>query len=486
MSEVSTSAPAQPQTIAEVVASLVNPPAPSGALQTEPTEGDAAVSQPNPAEQPVETAPATEAAAPAETTEFEPIEDIQLDLDRLPIDSATPSAETQTQQEAQQQQSESENLIDALGQKMPRAEAEKVVGAFLSTERGRRMYADFKALRELEKPDSEGGIGFRPTAEDIVNFHRSYQQHSRFWDDFSSGDPQRQVSIIRELFTATPDGRRVDGADQLLATLPDVLVDADPQMYRQLATPVATHITNTMRQLALSATSDEDKARWVDAGNLVAHLFGLQVGGERQQPESEEVRQLRERLAQIEGTKQTEAQMAHQRSVQSAQGAFHKLMAMTLEADVKSGLSQIQDKADEVTYGSYLNDYRSKLGNHVRDYLRNETVQRELKRAIDTAAQTQNRAPLEAFVKRVRQSYTLKLNEIRKPYIEAVNRRVKTTADNAASKLQQAQQRTEPAQGGAAVASSVATSGSLPARNPGESQEDYIRRTVMQLAQPAA
>lgn len=488
MSELSTAAPSAPPSIAAAVAAALAPAPSPGELQTG-VETVVAETQPivtEPTAAPVEqTAPASPEGEQIEAAAEEAIEDLQLDLDRLPFEK--PAEGEQPEQAQAAAQSDSENLIEAFGTKMPRAEAEKVVGAFLSTERGRRIYSTFKGMREISKPESEGGIGFEPTPEEIVRFHQAHLQHSRFWDDFSSDDPQRQEVLIRTLFATGPDGQRAAGADRLLGTLPTVLAQADPVMFRQLASPVALEITQACRSLAERAGDEDVKARWADAANLVAYLFELPTAngqGQAQQQESGEAAALRAELARIQGERQNAQQQTYQQAVRSLEGGFHKRMAMALEADVKEALKPIEGKADDVTYKSYMTTFRAQMGNKVRSYLQNETIQREFKQAVQYAAQNRDPRPLDALIRRVRGAYVASLNEDRQQYIRAVMQRSKQSADATATKLQQAQSKTEPAQGGSAMTATTA-SAAVPTRNANESAQDYLRRTTAALLRPS-
>lgn len=78
-------------------------------------------------------------------------------------------------------------------------------GLDTNSTRGQMIWADHRMMAQLEKPEAEGGIGFKPSVDQI----RGWMGSSRSWDNFTmdlqSGDPQKVGFVAQYLLQRAPE-----------------------------------------------------------------------------------------------------------------------------------------------------------------------------------------------------------------------------------------------------------------------------------------
>lgn len=78
---------------------------------------------------------------------------------------------------------------------------DKIRGAFLATNSGRRIYSHMKGMAELAKAPDQGGLGVLPTPEQIRNWHASDAAYANLTYQLESGTPEGASAAFQSLFT---------------------------------------------------------------------------------------------------------------------------------------------------------------------------------------------------------------------------------------------------------------------------------------------
>lgn len=73
-----------------------------------------------------------------------------------------------------------------------------------ATSRGKQIWADHKLLRALEAPPEEGGIGYRPTLEQIRGMAEDAKAHNTLILDLQSQTPTHNIHAINWLLRTAP------------------------------------------------------------------------------------------------------------------------------------------------------------------------------------------------------------------------------------------------------------------------------------------
>lgn len=488
MSSIPTPAPAVSPSLGDLVTqALSGPPVSDGQLQTvaqpetPPVEPPPVVTNPAPE---VTGAPVEAAPVGAEPPTEEPIEPFSLGLDddlKMPV---TPEGEAQPevkQEAAPKPPSVVEEVLEELASTMTRAEAEKQMSAILRLPKGREMLAALKQNRAVAEK-----IGFLPTPEEIISFQQSHVEHSRFLDDFSSGDPQRQLSVISDFFGARPDGQVVLGSEEFVTSLPAALKQVNPQLYERLAAPIMEEAaqrlpralmaelrSNAQRIVGEDDASRSDRARLEDAANIIEAVVNQSSQAVQETPNERAYREqlLRERTERQSGAASA---IQHQRKV--ATGLYFGNLQKSAAADVAAALEPVKSKVDDVTFTSYQESLLRQVNDHMRAYHANEAVKSRLGRAFEEAAQRKDPNIIRNEIDRARKAYEVKIGELRVPFLKAASRVAVDAARATADKLQQSQHKTETTQPVSASSSGVSIG--LPARKEGETASDYKRRAM--------
>lgn len=74
----------------------------------------------------------------------------------------------------------------------------------MTTTRGQQIWADHKLMRALEQPPDKGGIGYRPTLEQVRNLVQDAQAHNNLILDLQSTTKAHNISAINWLLRAAP------------------------------------------------------------------------------------------------------------------------------------------------------------------------------------------------------------------------------------------------------------------------------------------
>jgi len=258
--------------------------------------------------------------------------------------------------------------------------------------------------------------------------------------------------------------------------IPEILA-SNPQIFRAHAAPFQQMAIAELRGRATSAQSDEDKARWTDAADLLHfHLTGQWPEGTAQQtaqPQpNAELEQLRQRLRDMEQS-QRESQRQHQiTTAQTTEREIREQMDQQMRGHVDYALQQAKSAMKPTMYKAM----RDSLMNDLRESVKtNQNTWGFLDQQIRDAARSGNRQAIPGILSAYKNLYRDPLVAKRKEYIEAAGLRVMSDANARAAQLQQASEKLG-ANGGVQKPTPKPVVAGSADRQPGESEREYMTR----------
>lgn len=441
-----------------VAASLNRGPEPQAALQTpvvpEPVLEPASpvVTEPVPAE----PAPAQQTDQSVQTDPV--IEDFELDLDKNPLDESAP-AEPASAESDQPQLSRKE--FD-----------EEFREVFKQHPRFRQIVANHAEIAKLAAPPDQGGIGFRPDADQIKGWHRSHSTMDQMMMDFTSGDPGSVKNFVNFWFGKDAQGRALDGVDQIAEKLPVMLAESNPEAYQKIGTHFGSAIIEQLSGMASSGRYPEaDAARLADAALLLGAVTGIKPasGTQPQQPQAtapnDEVAALRARVRELETGRS-------QQTGEQIRTTVTQNLDRVIAADADKALAPLKEqyKSDPLMFEAL----RERMVKEMRQTaMSNPVIRGEISKAITRMERAGAIEGMDGMIRLWRQGYADSVPQARTRYLKAAGLQLVSKADESRTILQQAQGKTAPNQG-----SAPSQSVPLPERQPGESRDEFLRRSI--------
>ncbi|NBW07812.1 MAG: hypothetical protein EBR82_07275 [Caulobacteraceae bacterium] len=444
-----------------IAASLNQAPVPLAVLQQQ-----APVAAPEPAV----TAPPPEAPAgslepgaqPQTDLPIQAEDDFELDLSKNPLNEE-PAADP---------------AAPALEAPMTRREAEVEFQQLLKTNpRFQRIYENHTQLSKLAAPPEEGGIGFRPDADQVREWHQAHATMDQMIRDFSTGTPDAMKNFVDFWVGKDASGATMRGADQFAENFPVLLAQSNPEAYQKIGTHYGTNVVSTLTQMAQSAGySDDDKARLVDAANILAKVTGAPLQAQPQAAPAakpnDEVAALRQRIAELEGRGQQQAQ-------ESVRSTVIRNFDTALERDADAALKPL--KAAYANQPIIFDALRKQMVGEMREIaMSNLAIRNEINNHINAMTARGDTSQMDRVIRLWRQGYADSLPAVRQNYLKAAGATVMQSADQARAVMQQASTKTAPGPG---TAPGQSTSFQSIAVNPGESSADATRRILAERFQ---
>lgn len=151
---------------------------------------------------------------------------------------------------------------------------EEIEAAFLRTQRGRQQLSDFKLMRTLAEPpqpDGSGGIGFRPSIEQIKQFHTQSAELAQLDDMFYSGRPEQQVQFWQNWFSKDANGQPHQQGLSAAETLAEGLFKADKAYYRAAANIFLKDASDHFLSLAKESPDRKQRLGYLDAARTLSY-----------------------------------------------------------------------------------------------------------------------------------------------------------------------------------------------------------------------
>lgn len=137
----------------------------------------------------------------------------------------------------------------------------------VASTRGQEIWADHRLMAQLAKPPQEGGIGFKPTVDQIRGFMADHQSWTNLMLDLESGDPTAVRTAMQFLTQRAPAA-----TPQLGAALREVAPDAYNSLYEEVIDQEVQSIVDMAREF-----SDEASRKyWFQVANGLAYIRNRQ------------------------------------------------------------------------------------------------------------------------------------------------------------------------------------------------------------------
>lgn len=217
--------------------------------------------------------PVPDSAPPPEGEPITPAPSEAPALDDFDFENPSPADEAGAEEEAATQAAspldEVKEVLAKEGE-LSREEADKVRGAFLKTEHGRRMYAADQVRRELEKTPEEGGLGRMPTLEEIRQGEADRLGMAEMQADFEANPANWMANFFGHI---DQQGNAVfrPGVENIVENLPDHLARVAPQLHsRMAAQAVSPYLQQVASEIAAmpQRTTQEAEAKLVAGRGL--------------------------------------------------------------------------------------------------------------------------------------------------------------------------------------------------------------------------
>lgn len=211
----------------------------------------------------------------------------------------------------------------------------------ISKPRGQRIYAAYKAMRQLADAPDQGGIGHVPTPDEIRSYFDSHIEIQRLINDFVDPNPDNFVQNL-----ARTDSNALT---RLAVALPRYVQQNNVQAYEHLATPIISNAIDAIINHSRTSDNEDFKQYWFGIANGLKYY--LTDGKEQLDPkvltqpidthagERSELEQLRAERSQRQAQ---EFRSAAQEFRQTLSNDTHQSLVQTIEhtlANVKPKLS---------------------------------------------------------------------------------------------------------------------------------------------------
>lgn len=334
--------------------------------------------------------------------------------------------------------------------------------------RGQKIWHAYSLVRDLVKPESEGGIGHEPTVEDVRIYHGNHLTLNQMLTDFES----QPGTFIAGMANVNPEA-----AAQMITELPKVLdkmAAENPHMAKAqegLYEAVNEATVTGLVDLAKGSTGDMQKFYFNLAKNLKYFISGGKVTlqdtmlAEPLDPLANERKQLEAREQRLQSEEQ-------QRAKRMWEG-----FRTTLFTGLDNKLADTFAWPKEIQENFYFGDLSARKMAEVRSAVGSSNVARSELDAIMNRAQAQLRAgqDVSATMQQFQQTYL----KYARPHIARIRADVLSKAGTlkpAATAARTGQQTPAPA-----AASAVTPPSLMPdKKKPGEGFEDYALRVMNQ------
>lgn len=465
----------------------------------------AAVSTPAPVEQPLTPPVATPAPTQPESRvgRMRALMQEGLNLQEAAVKALTPTAPTpvvQTQPEATQEEEQPQEAVvdeddfqlEGLESPEPPAidnpedakpekeDPDDVVGQVLATPRGKRIYAAHRMLQDLAKLPEEGGLGFRPDAEQIKQFYSAHEDFQRMQQDFT--DESGRQNFANYWFGVDQQGRALPGAVEMAEQLPVLVSRTNPQAFQAMARPIAEALVNRYIELAEQSGNQEDQQMFLRIADTLSRdqlRRPILKANEQQAAIPPEFQQELDRIKREKELYEQQVRRAQQARASEFVKEIDNALASHLEADVERALQHASHakNANPFLYQSV----KDKLVSDLKSFLsRNTGGMRLVENVKQQAIRSGDRQMIGNVVQAHRKLYVDQLTSLRTNALKALNVTVTQKTQATAQKLQQTQGRTAPNAQPVPTAVSDTQHGDKPM--PGESRKAFMVRQMSRVS----
>jgi len=287
-------------------------------------------------------------AAPAPAPAEPPAEEVpsleEFDFDNPPEGDATPAPPDPLAE-----------VRETLGKEgeLTREESDRVRGAFLKTEHGRRMYAADQVRRELEKAPTEGGLGRMPTIEEIKQGEMDRLAMAEMVSDFDQNPLNWAANFFGHQDPTTGQLVMRPGVENMMDVLPEHLAKVSPELHARLAgNAAAPYFAKVASDIAAmpQRTAEEAQAKVMAGRGLnmieqyllgrITRIPGFQYedgqGAPNGQPQNQQIDPERQRFLAEKAAFQQQQQQAQRAAQQAAHSSILQEQTSALLGDAKA------------------------------------------------------------------------------------------------------------------------------------------------------
>lgn len=345
-------------------------------------------------------------------------------------------------------------------------------GLDVNSTRGQQIWADHRMLSQLEKPETEGGIGFKPNVDQIKGWAASDKSWANLKMDLQSGDPRAVGNVIQFISQLAP---------QSLPHIAGAISQINPELAQSLHNEAIGNEVQAILNLARQQSTQEGRDYWFQVANGLHYasngktLDPAELTKPYQPPSSKNpaANSLEERERRVAEQEQLQARRVVDGWYQSLMTERDQVMNAVIEPILKkSNLSpEIQALVGK--------ELRQKVINSINDnsYLR-DSQDLEIRRASTSGGDPRI---LQTCRERLLSLYQTQVHPVIEREARTLIRRSQPAAVAAAraadAKLSSAKGDTAPA-GPPVPANPASASVGLPGRSKGETDQDYIFRVM--------
>ncbi len=349
-----------------------------------------------------------------------------------------------------------------------------IIEKFLKTPRGREIMGRAKLANELAKPSAEGGIGHVPSVQDVRQYFSSHRAAVQMYADFNSGDPGRIGNFFAHwLAPNTQAGMNA------LQHLEPTLAQIGPEAYGSVATPIMQRYEAALIDKWRSASDPALKQALYQAAQIIhhdTHDEWLPEQAFASGPAKPATQQEREQI-QGEWQRLNQARYQVQRENDSRwNGALLGAQHQTLGSEIDKAFKQLSTMREKtpVVYDSL----KERFANQVRQSLASDPEVWNLYLGrIEQARRTGDPAAMKQVVDHYRTLVVNRISSQRIPFLKQAGVAVRQQNSDAHAQLRRIASNTAPSNTGVPVKKSVVPAS---ARKPGESNENYRERRIME------
>jgi hypothetical protein len=148
----------------------------------------------------------------------------------------------------------------------------------LRTARGRRMLATFKSLRDLDKDPDQGGLGYTPQANEVIEWRDAYFSQTQLREDFQANPAQFLINLfgpiqVTDPVSGEPRKALTPESRAVISQIPQVFKEHAPGHYNALAGQILNDHVGILESMAADPAQAANKEKYEYAAKVLKHVF---------------------------------------------------------------------------------------------------------------------------------------------------------------------------------------------------------------------
>jgi hypothetical protein len=364
---------------------------------------------------------------------------------------------------------------------------QQVIDKLLLTNKGRGIYQSYKVMRELEKPITEGGLGFRPSIEQIREMYQGANDLQMMVHEYrnSPQNPAYAQNFVKQWFPVGQDGQPTPAAVAVARQLAGTLDTYAPGLYREVAKPIMSgYIEELYRQAEQETNADDRVVKFNVARIIEDNINGkhreipedMWKNGKAAQPQADpQAAEIAQKIKRIEDFERGQQSAAVNGFIARLNGGI----ASALTPDIKFALKPIAEAyvtADGKPNRAYFAIEKEFHNEVVQSVLANPAQLRQYVIARDTARASGTPDDIKAAAKAWATAARPVMQQLRLKYIKDALTSKVSESERRHTVLDEASQKRGSTSVGQPTGKNLAQGPSQP--QPGESYEESLQRRI--------